>query len=243
VAAALISKNMENTNDNKKLIVPAVIAVVVIVAGTPAPIIIEKTVPGNSVSGQYNSISPQVPSVTVDGLVKSNGVWNVQKVMTIASGQNLSIYTNKTNSTMYFTEASIVTAGTASSSVNIYAIATSSSAILTGQQHYIAPPTTYGRTLLSGVFLATTTVATTTSTITEAMNANPARSNGLVAVPAGWSLWVWIQNGTVSSGNPASKCTQPTCAQATSTELGVTPLTAIIKGFSTSTEEFNQYQY
>lgn len=208
-----------------------------------------------AVGGQYNSNGSNVPSITVEGLVKSNGVSNFQKAglvvngkLSFAPGSALSVFTNKTAATIWVESSSIFTSGTSTASgVSLYLFATTSQAIV-ASQYYTAPAVALNQRLIYQAYLATSSAATTTSSIIEAaQNTNAGiKSAGLVPIYVGHSIMLLAQNATSGAGTPLASCNEgalTNCYQATSTSLGLGNVETFIRGFSTSTEDFNQYQY
>lgn len=224
----------------KKLIVPICLVLAVALSAFFSGRTLGRIVSENKVSGQYNSNGVNAPSLSTTGLVKSNGLTNFQKVVTIPKGENYFFFTNNTKDTIWFDDAKVITAGTASSSVKIFVYATSTNSLL-GREHFTNPTVTAVDQLLNGVLISTSTAATSTSPFTESLQASP-KTKGIVGLTAGRSMLMWIQNASGASGAPATVCNGATCESATSTRLGIGPVTIFLGGFSTSTVEFNQYQ-
>ena len=202
--------------------------------------------PAPELSGTVSDLDQSVGNLTASGLVSSNGVTFFQKVITLTSGDNYESWLNQIGQTLYVTDATIITGATASSSSKLYLYATTSPAVLRSGEHFTAPTVDVTNRILSGVLLATSSAATTTSSINEAaynvLSSN--LTNGVVPVANGERILLWLQNATASGGVPAGRCsfnaTASSCDAATSTN-SVYPVTAVVRGFFASEVEVNAF--
>ena len=191
---------------------------------------------GPTVSGTVSGLDTTAANITATGLVSSNGVTSFSKEIVLTEGDNYETWENKTSKTLYITDATILTNGVASSSVKVYLYSTTSPATLRSGEHFIIPTVAPARRVLVGAFLATSSAATTTSTIYGSSHNGVSTGAGIVKVAPGERLLLWVQNATGgSTTNPLTICSfnasASSCDAATSTRLGIYPVTAIIHGF------------
>ncbi len=135
-------------------------------------------------------------------------------------GQNtVLLYTNNTNFDVYvdYGEANILTGDTASSTSKISLFATTSSSISTVNNFAtLVTGNTGAKTLIDSVLIATSSTATTTSSV-YASKANA--GNGAILVPSGYSVWGMLQQNTTGCLGAVGLC-----ETSTSTRRGFNPV-------------------
>lgn len=190
--------------DNKLSVVALVIGLVALVSGffghkTQAPV----SDLGASGSGTTYSYQDKY----VNGLFLGNDYVDFTKSGTIPAGQNEAYYTNRSGRRQYISLASIDTNGTASSSFKFYVGTTTSTTI----NDFTAPYSS----LINGFTIATSTVATTTSSIESHLS-----GSAVIPVADGVTVFVQIQaaNGAVCASSGSG-----ICESATSTNRGFNP--------------------
>ncbi len=125
---------------------------------------------------------------------------------TIGAGSNIGGWTNRSGRTAYVDLFSVTTTGTASSTYSIYAYASSSAPSTT---YDFVTPASADKMLISNFALATSSTATTTSSLEKA----PAGK--VVRVPDGWTLYTILKAPAASCPSVAGSC-----ESATSTNRG-----------------------
>ena len=146
----------------------------------------------------------------------------------LTSGVDQAVFTNRESFTQYAYFASITTSGTASSSYDIYLVATTTSSI-PDSHDFVALNLSQvnNRVLFRDLSFATSTTATTTNSI---MATAEARSLGVVPIPSGQSMILYMQQGDLQRN-----CGTGVCESATSTSRGFN-VDALFKTYSTSTQ-------
>lgn len=148
----------------------------------------------------------------------------------LTSGSDQAVFTNRESFTQFADFASITTSGTASSSYNLYLVATSTDSIPNSHDYVeLSLSQTNHRVLFRNIDFATSTTATTTNSI---MATKEGKSLGVVPIPSGHSLILYLQQGDLlrcATGQEAGKC-----ENATSTARGFN-VEALFRTHSTST--------
>jgi hypothetical protein len=192
----------------KNIIVSAVTAIVVLVVGL--------AVIGSVANAP---VSTGLETGSVNGPIQ-NSVWNFQKGASfgsnkyaqfsqsgiIAAGANQASWQNRTGRTIYINRHDVSTTGTASSTYALYVYASTSPARTI--YDFVAPASA-NRMLINNFALATSSAATTTSSLDKAL------AGKVVQVPDG--SYVDIQ---LSSAAPGCPSVAGVCESATSTNRG-----------------------
>lgn len=147
----------------------------------------------------------------------------VSKALPVGDNK-VTLYINRTgrDAYIYFGSINIPTGQTASSTTNVFLFATTSSSITTSQD-FVAMTGTAGKAfLVNGVTIATSTTATTTSSIYAAV---AQKGNGAIVVPDGSTVFGYLQQNTTLANSACSAAGR--CETATSTLRGINPVFSI----------------
>lgn len=208
---------------NKKIyIVSAVVAAIVALvvglltvslskAPTPAPV---QTPVSETRTGSGGNITQQQDFYTNGVGIGPDYVMFTRNGV-IGTSQNEGFWTNRTGRTVYINRADVTSTGTASSTYRIYVGTTTAPTAL---DDFSAPYAS----LVNGFLWATSTAATTTSSI----GARNTTNTGVIPVADGQSVFVQLQ--AVNDNRCAAALR---CETATSTNRGITRLEWIIQGY------------
>lgn len=207
---------MENSNGKNKWVAGVVVAIVAIVGifvsishpSSPAPVSEEQNVGGERAGLQdFN-----------DGIRVGKGTYNTNGfAATVPVGANqVVIFTNNIGRDVIvdYSEVSVTSAQTASSSYTAFVVATSSTVGAWADYGAIAPTKAYS---IGGVAIATSTTASTTDSVFAIARGS---GNGSVLVPAGQKLVGYFRLNTTAC-NPA---VVGLCEVSTSTNRGFNPV-------------------
>lgn len=154
--------------------------------------------------------------------VKNGDLFERWFTKTLPPGTNsVALFTNRTGRDVVAVlgSADILTGQTASSTSNVSLFATTSTSIATVQDFTALTGTPLKNFLINSVTIATSSTATTTSSIYAVA---VAKGNGMVVVPDGSTVWGYLQQNTTLA---ATSCVSlGLCESATSTNRGFNPV-------------------
>ena len=127
----------------------------------------------------------------------------------VGAGFNSGSWQNRTGRTVYIDLATITTTGTASSSSLVYGYATST---LPSTTYDFTAPTSANRMAINAFPIATSSAATTTSSIEKRL------AGGVISVPDGWYFVVLLRQDTTNADIACAAA--GLCETATSTNRG-----------------------
>lgn len=141
---------------------------------------------------------------------------------TMISGTNsVALYTNRSgrDAYVYVASVNVPTGQTASSTSNVFLFATTSTSIGVAQDFVGLGGTSGKAFLINGVTIATTSTATTTSSVYAAV---AQKGNGAIVVPDGSTVFGYLQQNTTLANSACSAL--GLCETATSTNRGFNPV-------------------